>query len=130
MKPSLSISGKKFLLLHTLSYIFIRLLILTVCFPLFSASQITTPIIKAGFGVDADLRARFFDGVLQTSDDWFLLSGTPGTPANGEFIIDTTGAAAILAGYLTDVSPWPRRMASFYRTMSKPQFSVVNNRLW
>src|SRR5687767_8453028 len=108
----------------------IRLLILTVCFPLFSASQITTPIIKAGFGVDADLRARFFDGVLQTSDDWFLLSGTPGTPANGEFIIDTTGAADILAGYLTDVAPWPRRMASFYRTMSKPQFSFVNNRLW
>src|SRR5688572_8796562 len=109
---------------------FIRLLIFMVWLPLYSASQITTPIIKAGFGVDADLRARFFDGVLQTSDDWFLLAGTPGTSINGEFVIDTTGAAAILAGYLTDVSPWPRRMASFYRTMSKPQFSVVNNRLW
>jgi len=109
---------------------FIRLLILTLWFPMFSASQITTPIIKAGFGVDADVRARFFNGVLQTSDDWFLLAGTPGTSINGEFVIDTTGAAAILAGYLTDVSPWPRRMASFYRTMSKPQFSVVNNRLW
>lgn len=109
---------------------FIRLLILMVWLPLFSASQITTPIIKAGFGVDADTRARFFNGVLQTSDDWFLLAGTPGTSINGEFVIDTTGAAGILAGYLTDVSPWPKRMASFYRTMSKPQFSVVNNRLW
>ena len=109
---------------------FIRLLILMVWLPLFSASQITTPIIKAGFGVDADARARFFNGVLQTSDDWFLMAGTPGTSINGEFVIDTTGAAGILAGYLTDISPWPRRMASFYRTMSKPQFSVVNNRLW
>jgi len=109
---------------------FIRLLILMVWLPLFSASQITTPIIKAGFGVDADMRARFFNGVLQTSDDWFLMAGTPGTSINGEFVIDTTGAAGILAGYLTDISPWPRRMASFYRTMSKPQFSVVNNRLW
>src|SRR5687767_4663139 len=108
----------------------IRLLIFMVWLPLFSASQITTPIIKAGFGVDADTRARFFNGVLQTSDDWFLLAGTPGTSINGEFVIDTTGAAGILAGYLSDVSPWPRRMASFYRTMSKPQFSVVNNRLW
>src|SRR5688572_31880729 len=88
---------------------FIRLLIFMVWLPLYSASQITTPIIKAGFGVDADLRARFFDGVLQTSDDWFLLAGTPGTSINGEFVIDTTGAAAILAGYLTDISPWPRR---------------------
>jgi hypothetical protein len=109
---------------------FIRLLILMIWLPLFSASQITTPIIKAGFGVDGDTRARFFNGLLQTSDDWFLLAGTPGTSINGELVIDTTGAAAILAGYLTDVSPWPRRMASFFRTMSKPQFSVVNNRLW
>jgi hypothetical protein len=118
MKPILSFFGKKFLLLLILS------------FPLFTFSQITTPIIKAGFGVDADTRARFFNGGLQTSDDWFLLSGTPGTPADGEFVIDTTGAAAILAGYLTDISPWPRRMATFVRRMSKPEFSVVNSRLW
>ena len=117
MRPILSLPGK-----------FLLLLILS--FPLFSASQITTPIIKAGFGVDADTRARFFNGALQTSDDWFLLAGTPGTPADGEFVIDTTGAAGILAGYLTDISPWHRRMTSFFRRMSKPEFSLVNNRLW
>lgn len=108
---------------------FIRILFLLVT-PLLSLGQITSPVIRAGFGVDADTRARFFNGALQTSDDWFLLPGTPGTPINGEFVIDTTGAAAIVAGYNTDVSPWPRRMASFFRTMSKPQFSTVNNRIW
>lgn len=109
--------------------LFLRFIVILLT-PLFSAGQITTPVIKAGFGVDGDVRARFFNGALQTSDDWFLLAGTPGTSANGEFVIDTTGAATIIAGYLTDISPWPKRMASFFRTMSKPQFSVVNNRLW
>lgn len=103
---------------------------LVIFFSSITSGQITTPIIKAAFGVDADLRARFFNGNLQTSDDWFLLQGTAGTPSNGEFVIDTTGAAAVLAGYLSDVSPWPKRMAPLYRSMSKPKFTVVNNRLW
>jgi hypothetical protein len=92
-----------------------------------SSAQITTPIIKAGFGVDADLRANFFNGFVQSgNDDWFN-NGTAGT---GNFVIDTTGAAAIVAGYLSDLSPWPRRMAPLYRSMSRPKFSVVNNRIW
>ena len=91
------------------------------------SSQITTPIIKAAFGVDADLRANFFNGFVQSgNDDWFN-NGTAGT---GNFVIDTTGAAAVVAGYLSDVSPWPRRMTPIYRSMSRPKFSVVNNRLW
>lgn len=90
-------------------------------------SQITSPIIKAGFGVDADLRANYFNGFLQSgNDDWFN-NGTAGT---GNFVIDTTGAAAIIAAYLSDASPWPRRMATMYRSMSRPKFSVVNNRIW
>lgn len=90
-------------------------------------AQITTPIVKANFGVDADLRANFFNGALSGSgDDWYNY-GNPGTGRN---VIDTTGAVAIIAGYLTDVSPWPIRRASFYRTMSVPTFSVINNRLW
>ncbi|MGZ3911888.1 MAG: hypothetical protein ACXVBR_17505, partial [Flavisolibacter sp.] len=92
-------------------------------------AQITTPIIRAGFGVDADLRARYFSGSLQNgNDDWFMLPGTG--LSLGEAVIDTTGAAAIVAGYTSDVSPFPKRMTSFYRAMSRPQFSVVNNRLW
>ena len=92
-------------------------------------TQITTPQIKAGFGVDADLRSNFFNGFVQAGNsDWFKF---PGTPANDTlFVIDTTGAASIIAGYNSDVSPWPKRSGSFYRTMSRPPFSVINNRLW
>ena len=90
-------------------------------------SQITTPVTNARFGVDGELRANFFNGLVTTaSDDWFN-NGTAGT---GEFVIDTTGAAAIMAAYNADASPWITRMSSFYRTMSKPSFSVVQNRLW
>jgi len=46
------------------------------------------------------------------------------------FVIDTTGAAAIVAGYLSDANPWPKRMAPLYRSMSRPKFAVINNRIW
>jgi hypothetical protein len=92
-----------------------------------SSAQITTPIIKAAFGVDGDLRANYFNGFVQSgNDDWFN-NGTAGT---GQFVIDTNGAAAIRAAYTTDLSPWKVRMSSFYKGMSKPSFSIVNNRLW
>ncbi|HZF65418.1 MAG TPA: T9SS type A sorting domain-containing protein [Chitinophagaceae bacterium] len=95
-----------------------------------ASSQITTAVLKAYFGVDADLKARSLNGSTSSGDDWFLHPTATGTTSNGTFVIDTTGAASIIAGYNTDVSPYPRRMASFYRTMSKPAFTVVNNRLW
>ena len=98
-----------------------------VLFSFLCSAQITTPIIKAAFGVDADLRANFFNGFVQSgNDDWFN-NGTAGT---GNFVIDTTGAAAIVAGYLSDANPWPKRMAPLYRSMSRPQFTTVNNRIW
>src|SRR5436189_2770399 len=104
------------------------LLFLLLTSPLLFFGQITTPVIKARFGVDADLRANYFNGAVQTgNDDWFNLVATD---TSGKAVIDTTGAASIMAGYLTDVSPYPKRMASFYRGMSKPSFSVVNSRLW
>ena len=56
----------------------------------FCSAQITTPIIKAAFGVDADLRANYFNGFVQSgNDDWFN-NGTAGT---GNFVIDTTGGS-------------------------------------
>jgi len=98
-----------------------------VFFSVFISAQITTPIIKAAFGVDADLRANYFNGFVQSgNDDWFN-NGTAGT---GFYVIDTLGAASIVAGYLSDVSPWPKRMAPLYRSMSRPKFAIVNNRLW
>ena len=87
-------------------------------------SQITTPVVKAGFGVDADLRANFYNGFMQSgNDDWF----TNGSPGTGQFVIDTTGAASMMARYLIDPN---FRKLPFYRTMRVPQFSIVNNRLW
>jgi hypothetical protein len=103
------------------------LLFVFIIITLTSSAQITTPIIKAAFGVDGDLRANYFNGFIQSgNDDWFN-NGTAGT---GQFVIDTNGAAAIRAGYASDVSPWPKRMSSFYRGMSRPAYSIVNNRLW
>lgn len=91
-------------------------------------AQITTPVIKARFGVDGELRANFFNNLVQVgNDDWFNLNVLD---TSGKYVIDTTGSAAIVAGYVADVSPWPRRMQSFYKTMSRPAFSIVNNRLW
>src|SRR5215204_2084476 len=87
------------------------------------SAQITSPIIKAGFGVDADLRANYFNGFVQAgNDDWFNnLSGT------GSNVIDTTGAAAMVANNL--VNPASRKLP-FYRTMRVPQYSLINNKLW
>lgn len=84
--------------------------------------QITTPIIKANFGVDADLRSNYFNGFVQSgNDDWF--SNSAGT---GQFIIDTTGAAAIVSGYSTNLAS---RRLPFYRGMRFAPYSVINNRL-
>lgn len=93
----------------------------------FSEAQIITPQPRANFGVDGDLRANYFNGsILGSGDDWFN-NGTAGT---GRHVIDTNGAAAIVAGYNSDASPWPRRMASLFRPMSLPTYTVWNNRLW
>ncbi|MDE3183442.1 MAG: T9SS type A sorting domain-containing protein [Bacteroidota bacterium] len=83
-------------------------------------SQIITPSLDANFGVDADLRANNWllgDG----DDDWFsqnLLSGIG--------VIDTTGASSIKAQYAINPA---FRYSSFYRGMSVPPFSVVNDKL-
>jgi hypothetical protein len=93
-------------------------------FTLFSKAQITTPIIKANFGVDADLRSNFFNGLVQSgNDDWFKL---PATTGGGQFIIDTAGAAVLLANYTAN--PLSRRLP-FYKNMRFPAYSVINNRL-
>ena len=101
----------------------LRCVFLTLLFPVIVKAQITGPVIRAGFGVDADLRANYFNGFVQSgNDDWYN-NGTAGT---GIFVIDTTGAAAILSGYISNPAT---RKRSFYRTMNYPQYSVVNNRL-
>src|SRR5678816_4320499 len=100
-----------------------RLLLYVVPFLLIvqiSEAQITGPVTRANFGVEAELRANYFNGsITSVGDDWFN-NGTAGT---GQFIIDTTGAARIVAGYLSDVSPWPKRMAAFSRSMRQAPYT-------
>jgi len=87
-------------------------------------AQITSPVIRANFGVDADMRSNFFNGLVQSgNDDWFVFPGSLGT---GQFIIDTTGAAAIKALYASSI---PFRHSTFIRMMRFPVFSTINNRL-
>jgi hypothetical protein len=100
----------------------LRLIVLLLSFESVKA-QITTPVVRAGFGVDADLRARFFNGIIQSgNDDWYLMPGTPGI---GDFVIDTTGAAGIVSRYATDLA---FRRLPFFRTMRVPPYSLMNNR--
>lgn len=85
--------------------------------------QITIPVIKANFGVDADLRANYFNGAVNSAaDDWYN-NGTAGT---GQFVIDTAGAAAIVAAYTSNPAS---RMFTFSRIMKQAPYSIVNNRL-
>src|SRR4029078_10045902 len=94
--------------------------VLCLIVPVLLAGQVTSPIVKANFGVDADLRANFFNGAILTgNDDWYRNNGTV-----GEGIIDTTGAAFILSRYATNIN---YRKIPFFRGMKFPQFSVVNN---
>jgi hypothetical protein len=99
-------------------------LVLLIILSVKAKAQITTPVIRANFGVDGELRANYYNNFVQSgNDDWFRLPGSSGT---GQFIIDTTGAAAIVARYATDMAS---RRLPFYRNMRFPGFTVVNNRL-
>lgn len=89
-----------------------------------SEAQITTSIIKANFGVEADLNANFYNNLVQTgNDDWFNSSLTDTV---GKGIIDTTGAASINATYVTNTD---FRKLPFYRSMAYPPYTVINHRL-
>jgi hypothetical protein len=96
-------------------------------FPLLSWSflkaQTITSVTKAGFGVDGELRANYFNNIVQSgNDDWF----NNGTAGAGAFVIDTTGAGAMVARYAIDPA---FRQLPFYRTMKYPAYSVVNGKL-
>ena len=104
----------------------ILLLLLTAFIGYNASCQITTPIIKAGFGVDGELRANFFNGFNQAgNDDWFASTSVVGSGL-GTYIIDTTGASYILSQYNVDPA---NRQVPFFRGMRYEQFSVVNNKL-
>jgi hypothetical protein len=86
-------------------------------------AQITTPQVKAGFGIDGELKANYFSGYINTLDDWFKDTIT----GSGIAVIDTFGAAALLSSYNSTPAS---RLQTFIRTMAYPPFSTVNgNRL-
>ena len=88
-----------------------------------AAAQITSPQVKANFGIDADLRSNFFVNTpITTTDDWFPNGGT----GSGRFVIDTNGAAAIYNSYLSNPAT---RNQSIVRNMSVPPFSSVNAKM-
>ena len=85
--------------------------------------QIITPIIKANFGVDGELRSNYFYNIVQPgTDDWFRY---PGSVGPGDFVIDTTGTASITARYATDPA---FRKIPFYRNMKQGSYTLMNNR--
>src|SRR5688572_2729273 len=87
-----------------------------------SYSQVFTPVQKANFGVDGELRSNMF-GIPPApgTDDWFNNS-----TGSGQYVIDVTDAATILARYSWDAA---FRRYPFYRTMRFPPYSTVNNKL-
>jgi hypothetical protein len=92
---------------------------------LYVNGQITTSVLKANFGVDGDLESNYINlngPIRPWGDDWYN-NGLAGT---GQFVIDTTGAAAIVDGYTTNPAT---RMNSFLRHMNQTFYSVVNNKL-
>jgi hypothetical protein len=86
-------------------------------------SQSITSSIKAGFGVDGELRANYYNNFVQSgNDDWFNMNA-----GSGISVIDTTGAAAIVARYAVDPA---FRQLPFYRTMKYPAYTrTINNKL-
>ncbi len=97
-------------------------LIILILFWANSEAQQVTPAIKAGFGVEGELRANYFNNFPQSgNDDWFNMSA-----GAGAFVIDTTGAAGIVSRYATDPA---FRQLPFFRTMKYPAYSIVNNKL-
>ncbi|MGC4104309.1 T9SS type A sorting domain-containing protein [Ferruginibacter sp.] len=104
--------------MKTILYLFISLLFYNLV-----PAQITTPAIKANFGVDGNLKANYFTNVISNgTDDWFKQTKF----GSGDFMIDTSGAAAIVAGYNTNPAS---RMLSFSRIMGPAFYSVLQNNL-
>ncbi|OQP60907.1 hypothetical protein A3860_04035 [Niastella vici] len=90
-----------------------------------SQAQITAPVIRGKFGVDADVQLDWFNEALKTSpvnDDWYYRLGSAAN--TGIFIIDTAGAGAKMAQYAAGKN----LTTPFYKKMQYPAFSIVGSR--
>jgi len=92
--------------------------------PVFLSAQITSPMVRANFGLDADLKSNFFNLLLLPgNDDWF----SDGSLGSGVFVIDTTGAASIFSGYTSNPAT---KNTAFARGMRYPVLSTINGRIY
>lgn len=86
-------------------------------------AQLSAPVRRANFGIEADLRANYLNSFPDPgADDWF----DNATAGSGTFIIDTTGAAFITQLYISNPAT---RMLPLFRGMRYPQFAIVNNNM-
>jgi hypothetical protein len=99
------------------------LIIILLFLPFQTISQITSPVIRANFGIDGDLDANYFNlSASSGNDDWFRSI----TSGDGVSVIDTTGAAWWMNQYMTNPAS---RLRSLVKFMNEPMYSVVNGQL-
>ncbi|OQP49780.1 hypothetical protein A4H97_28225 [Niastella yeongjuensis] len=88
-------------------------------------SQVFTPTVQGRFGIDADAEGDIFGDPFTPCtdcDDWYFPQSPNG--GNSLYVIDTTGAGAIVAGYANPAN----RNIPLYRKMSYPAFSKLSER--
>ena len=88
-----------------------------------ATGQVTTPTVRALFGVDGDVQANVIAGTNTDNDDWFINSNCCGS----RHVIDTNGAASWINLYHTNSQA---RRRSFVKKMSMPVYTISGNRLW
>jgi hypothetical protein len=105
----------------------IVLILLMALYAIEGNTQVVIPTIEGKFGVDADAQKNIFiDATSPCSDcdDWWYEQVSNG--GNSLYIIDTTGAGAIVAGYLSN--PAATANVPFYRKMRYPAFTQNDER--
>jgi hypothetical protein len=103
----------------------IVLILVMACCAYAGNTQVVTPQILGKFGVDADLQQNIFvdaTSPCNDCDDWFFDQSANGN--NSLFMIDTTGAGAIVASYANAAN----RNIPFYRKMAYPAFYQTSER--
>lgn len=89
-------------------------------------AQVITPSVEAKFGIDADAQSNIFintSSPCSDCDDWWYDQLQNG--GNSLFVIDTTGAASIVAGYLSNPAS---TNTPFYRKMRYSAFQHIDDR--
>jgi hypothetical protein len=104
----------------------IVLILLMALYAYGGITQVITPVIEGKFGVDADAQSNIFIDATSPCtdcDDWWYDQLQNG--GTSLFVIDTTGAAAIVAQYLSNAAS---RNIPFYRKMRYSAFQNIDER--